>query len=162
MQANLKIVRAQTTDAEDITALTIRSKAYWNYPKEQIEQWRSELTISAKYIEAHQVFKLVKGKVLLGFYTYQAQNNSEVKLNFFFVEPAYIGKGYGKLLMLDFLERMGESDFKYISVDADPNAEVFYSKMGFQVIGQLESAIKDRFLPIMGKVVSPKSKADSL
>ncbi len=36
-----------------------------------------------------------------------------------------------------------------ITLDAEPNAENFYRIFGFETIGQLESSIKDRYLPIM-------------
>jgi len=39
--------------------------------------------------------------------------------------------------------------FEYIYLDSDPNAEKFYQNLGFKVVGQLESSIKNRFLPIM-------------
>ena len=64
--------------------------------------------------------------------------------------PEYIGKGFGNYLMLDFLNRIKENrDVKKILLDADPNAEKFYQKFGFTTIGQLETSIKNRFLPIM-------------
>ena len=36
-----------------------------------------------------------------------------------------------------------------MTLDADPNAESFYARFGFTQVGQLQSSIKDRFLPIM-------------
>ncbi|AYN02731.1 GNAT family N-acetyltransferase [Chryseobacterium sp. 3008163] len=38
---------------------------------------------------------------------------------------------------------------KKITLDAEPNAKNFYKTFGFQTVGQLESSIKDRYLPIM-------------
>ena len=145
----MKIEKAFKTDSKDLTALTLRSKGYWNYGKNQIEQWREELTITEKYIENNQVYKLVINTVLIGFYAYKAKNKTVVKLNYLFIEPKHIGKGYGKLLMQDFLKRTEDSDFENAILDADPNAEEFYAKLGFRVIGKLNSSIKDRYLPIM-------------
>lgn len=157
MQVGLKVVNRlemnieKTTrkDAQDLTELTIRSKSYWNYGEKQIQAWRDELTITEQYINENQVYKLVCEGSLIGFYAYKAESETDIKLNFLFVEPKYIGKGFGKSLMIDFLNRIGHSEFKRVLVDADPNAEQFYSRLGFRVIGKLKSAIKDRFLPIM-------------
>ncbi len=151
----MKIEKPIRTDAKDLTELTIRSKSHWNYGKEQVEGWREELTITKKYIENNQIYKLVIEGLLIGFYAYQAENETDIKLNYFFVEPKYIGKGYGKLLMIDFLQRIQNSKFERVILDADPNAEKFYNKLGFRVIGKLESSIKDRYLPIMELRIKP-------
>ncbi|MFT6245466.1 MAG: hypothetical protein ACJA0U_003079 [Salibacteraceae bacterium] len=49
--SNMIIEIASTSDAKDLTDLTIRSKSYWGYSSEQIEEWRDDLTISADYLE---------------------------------------------------------------------------------------------------------------
>jgi len=146
----MRIEKAINEDAMILTDLTIRSKAHWDYTKEQIEEWREELTISEKYIKDNQIYKLIVNKLVVGFYAYNAENETDVKLNYLFVEPNDIGKGYGKHLIEDFLDRVKNLGYKRVSLDADPNAEKFYSKNGFRVIGKLQSSIKDRFLPIMG------------
>ena len=38
---------------------------------------------------------------------------------------------------------------KKVILDADPNAEKFYEKLGFLKIGQFETSIKNRLMPIM-------------
>jgi len=63
----------------------------------------------------------------------------DIKLNYLFVEPDFIGKGYGKILLDDFMDRIKDSEYKRVILDADPNAEQFYSKYGFKVIGKLQS-----------------------
>jgi ribosomal protein S18 acetylase RimI-like enzyme len=56
---------------------------------------------------------------------------------------------YGKKLMEDLYDRIQQKGFEKIVLDSDPQAEAFYKKLGFKVVGQLASSIKDRFLPIM-------------
>ena len=63
--------------------------------------------------------------------------------------PAFIGKGFGKVLMNDFLGRLKFSDVQKVVLKSEPNAEEFYVKLGFVKVGQIETSIKDRFLPIM-------------
>ena len=145
----MKIIKANSTDAKEITALSLRSKDYWNYGKEQMEQWREDLTITPDYINKFSVFKLVNDDKLVGFYAYKKETAKVVKLTFLFVDPECIGKGYGKILINHFLESMKLTEFESAVVDADPNAEDFYAHIGFKVIGKLKSSIKDRYLPIM-------------
>lgn len=154
----MKVEKANRTDANAITELTIRSKDHWGYGKDQMEEWRAELTITPEYIDKNQVFKVTKEEQLVGFYAYQASNSTAVKLNFLFVEPDFIGKGYGKILMKDFLKRMETEEYESITLDADPNAERFYRSFGFDIIGKLKTSIKDRFLPIMELKLKPALK----
>jgi len=137
------------TDAEEITELTMRSKDYWGYGERQMEKWRAELTITASYINENQVVKITEGDRLVGFYAYLPQDSKNIKLNFLFVEPDFIGKGYGSILM-----RVENDNFERVVLDADPNAEKFYKRFGFEVIEKFASSIDGRFLPVMEKYIS--------
>ncbi len=154
----MKIEKAHSIDAGRITDLTIRSKNHWNYGERQIEEWRDELTITSKYIDENQVYKLTTNDELIGFYAFQPKNDKILKLSFLFIEPKYIGKGHGKVLITDFLKRIRETNYEKVTLDADPNAEKFYERVGFRVVGKLKSSIKDRFLPIMEMEIQPKHK----
>ena len=145
----MTIEKANSADNEILTEITKKSKAYWGYSEEQILQWNSNLTISIDYIEKNDVFKLVSQNKIIGYYSYIKEENHKVQLDNLFVLPEYIGKGFGKYLMNDFLERMQNSKCKKIILDSEPNAEKFYQKMGFVKIGEFETSIKNRFMPIM-------------
>jgi GNAT superfamily N-acetyltransferase len=145
----MKIEKAIKNDTNDLTELTIRSKSHWNYSKEQIEKWRDDLTVSETYILEKEVYKLINGNDLIGYYSYFRINDLDVKLENLFIEPKFIGKGFGKLLMTDFLQRIRKTKFEKIILDADPNVEKFYEQIGFKVVGKLKTSIKNRFLPIM-------------
>ena len=104
-----------------------------------------------KYIEDNEIFKLASNHKIIGFYSYNQRNSKEVKLNFLFVDPMFIGKGFGKLLMEHFLLQVSKLNFESVTLDADPNAQKFYEQFNFEVVGQLKSLIKNRFLPVMLK-----------
>ena len=93
--------------------------------------------------------KLKKDDKLIGYYSFQSVDYEKVKLDNLFIDPEFIGRGYGKILMSHFFKQAKNKGFKNIYLDSDPNAEKFYQNLGFKVIGQLESSIKNRFLPIM-------------
>ena len=145
----MRIEKVNTTDSEILTQITKKSKAYWGYSAEQIQKWEVSLTISQDYIREHDVFKLVKDNVIIGYYSYLFEDGKNVKMDNLFILPEYIGKGFGKYLFLDFLNRMKEAEIQTIQLDSEPNAEGFYSKMGFVKIGAFETSIKDRFMPVM-------------
>ncbi len=152
---NRKIEKANRKDAEKITDLTIRSKNYWDYGDKQIAEWKDELTITSKYIDDNQVYKLTENYELVGFYAFKPENKKIIKLNFLFIEPRYIGKGYGKILITDFLQRIQGTSYEKITLEADPNAEKFYERVGFKVVGKLKTSIENRFLPIMEMEIKP-------
>ncbi|KAF2335630.1 GNAT family N-acetyltransferase [Flavobacterium daemonense] len=143
------IQKANITDNEILTAITKKSKAYWGYSVEQIQKWDKNLTISQDYIRNNNTFKLIDNDLIIGYYSYIFENENTVKLDNLFILPKYIGKGFGKYLLLDFLNRMNEQKIEKIILDSEPNAESFYSKMGFVKIGEFETSIKNRFMPIM-------------
>lgn len=143
------ISKATTDDAEILTNITKKSKSHWGYSNEQIESWSSQLTITTNYIETNKIYKLVINDLVVGYYSYVILEENVVQLDNLFVLPEYIGKGLGTFLMSDFLDRCKALKFQKVVLDADPNAENFYKKHGFKTIGQIETSIKDRFLPIM-------------
>lgn len=155
------ICRATSGDAKALTELTIRSKSHWGYGKQQIERWREELTVTEVYIAENEVYKCVDGNSLIGFYAFAPETEKKVKLNYLFIAPEFIGLGYGKILMHDFYERATAFGFQEVVLDADPHAEEFYSRLGFQKIGKLQSSIKNRFLPIMARFI-PAPRTQSL
>ena len=144
-----EITKSNIEDDEILTEITKKSKAYWGYSDEQMESWSELLTITKNYIETNNVYKLLVDNLPVGYYSYIYLSEKEVKLDNLFVLPDYIGSGFGKLLMNDFLNRVKNSDRKKITLDSEPNAEKFYEYFGFIKVGQIETAIKDRYLPIM-------------
>ena len=149
VSSEMKIEKAHTHDSQPLTELCISSKDYWDYGVNQIEKWKEELTITDQFINANQVFKLIVKDELIGFYAFQPLSNEVIKLTHLFIAPAYIANGNGRLLMSDFIQRMKKSDYEKITLDADPNAKKFYERIGFRVVGKIQSSIKYRFLPIM-------------
>jgi ribosomal protein S18 acetylase RimI-like enzyme len=145
----MKIEKASINDNEILTEITKRSKAYWGYSEEQILKWNDNLTISKDYIENNCTFKLLNDNTIIGYYSYIIKDEKNVKLDNLFVLPDYIGKGFGKYLINDFLKRMRNEKFEKIILDSEPNAEEFYLKIGFKKIGEFETSIKNRFMPIM-------------
>lgn len=143
------ISKATTEDAVVLTNITKKSKAYWGYSNELIKSWSSQLTITTNYIEIYDVYKLVINDLIVGYYSYNILEKDTVQLDNLFLLPEYIGTGLGTFLMNDFLDRCKALKFQKVVLDADPNAENFYKKHGFITIRQIETSIKDRFLPIM-------------
>ncbi|MFP9098347.1 GNAT family N-acetyltransferase [Flavobacterium sp. RHBU_24] len=145
----MKIEKAQKEDSAIFTDITYKGKAFWGYSVEQLEQWKNELTISPEYIEKHETYKLLIGEKIIGYYSFWKVDDKTIKLDDIFLLPEYIGKGYGRILMLDCIDKSKLLFVKRIILDAEPNAEGFYKRFGFETYNSLESSIKGRLLPQM-------------
>lgn len=151
----MQIIKSSIEDSEILTEITKKSKAYWGYSDKQIESWSELLTITKSYIETNHVYKLSDNNLTIAYYSYIYLSKKEVKLDNLFVLPSYIGTGLGKLLMNNFLDRIKNTEIEKIILDSEPNAEKFYEYFGFQKTGQIETSIKDRYLPIMELKIQP-------
>ena len=152
------IVSATKNDHKVLTNLTRLSKAHWGYSAEQLEKWRDELTITAPYIEANEVFKYcLNEQFIIGYYACFYADESTVKLDNLFIHPDYIGKGYGRIMMENFITRVKGKANK-ITLDADPNAALFYRKLGFKVVGKLATSILGRYMPVLELDLTKKQK----
>jgi len=145
----LKIVKANPEDDKILTEITKKSKAHWGYSDEQMEEWSQDLTISKDYIKKSEVYKLSLNDKIIAYYSYFNVNENTVKLDNLFVVPEEMGIGYGKMLMNDCINKTKKEKTAKIILEADPNAEKFYEGFGFLKISQIETSIKNRFLPVM-------------
>jgi GNAT superfamily N-acetyltransferase len=144
------IEKAQRNDDKILTEITKKSKAFWGYSDEQIEIWSEFLTVSTTYIETNSVYKLVVEDKIVGYYSFLYQDKQTIKLDNLFVLPEFIRKGFGRILMNDFLTNVKKiTEINKIILNSEPNAEMFYAKLGFVKVGQIETSIEGRYLPIM-------------
>ena len=145
----MEILKATTEDTKILTNITKKSKAHWGYSNEQMQNWSIQLTITTNYIEISEVYKLVINNLVVGYYSYVILEENIVELDNLFLLPKFIGLGLGTFLMNDFLNRCKDLKFQKVILNADPNVENFYKKHGFKTVGQIETSIKERFLPKM-------------
>jgi len=147
------IIKKSTSELHvELTEISFVSKKYWNYSDEWMEIWKDDLTITENFITNNYVYHLENdANEIVGFYAFVKFDNY-IELDSLFVSPEYIGKGFGNLLMTDFLSKVREIDFNYKKLKAEPFAEIFYKKYGFETVElQLSSKIENRYLPIMIK-----------
>ena len=143
---------AQTKDLSKINAVIMRSKAHWGYDDTFMEACRDELSLSDIDLISTLVAVAWLGDAILG--VAQLIKETEVpgtaELSKLFVAPEAMGKGVGMLLWDWAIDQAKQADAGRLVLDADPQAEPFYLKMGAVVIGRSPSgAIPGRTLPHM-------------
>ncbi len=144
-----QIRQALPSEVEYLSELAFRSKSYWGYSDQFMQACRQELTVDEDYIENNPTFVIEDAGNTVGFYSLERISASEVELSFLFVDPTFIGKGYGRRLMMHAQEEARHLGYSKMMIQGDPNAERFYRSAGGSVVGTRKSAsIPNRELPI--------------
>ena len=148
-QTSGTIRRARPPEADRLSALAFRSKAYWGYDVDFMETCRADLTVLADDLLTELVYVLDLQDQLMGFYRLRVQDNT-VMLSDLFVEPQAIGHGYGKQLWRHAVATATDLGGEVLDLQSDPQAEGFYRAMGAQRVGESPSTVfPGRLLPLM-------------
>lgn len=141
--------KATYNDLDTLNKLSLASKAYWKYPESWLEMWKEELILHPEDFDKFEIMVLETNSSCIGFCAV-SENPDHYEIEHLWILPKYIGKGYGKLLLTYSLNQIVKNS-KVIIVKADPNAEDFYQKQGFETYDKVESYPPGRSLPLMKK-----------
>jgi GNAT superfamily N-acetyltransferase len=145
--ACLQIRPARPDEAEALSALALRSKAYWGYDRAFLERCRDELTLRSGDMLARRASVAELDGRVIGFVTVEGEP-PEGEIGALFVEPDVIGSGAGRALWAHAVAIARRAGFCRLRIDADPGAEGFYLRMGAQRCGEAPSgSVPGRMLP---------------
>ena len=130
----MRIREALAEEAPALTEIAQNAKRHWGYPEHWIKHWQDDLTISAEFVAANQVFVAETEGELLGFYALVFRND-KAELDHMWVAPEHIGSGVGKELFIHAMQTAAAQNISEVEILADPNAEGFYRKMGAYRVG---------------------------
>lgn len=155
MERMPQIRRARPDEARVLSDLALRSKGYWGYDPSFLEACREALTISPEEVRDTPMFVLDEEGQIAGF-SGLAGEPPEGTLEYLFLDPERIGKGYGKLLWRHAVDTARELGFEQLMIESEPNAEAFYQAMGAEPSGAIESTVQPgRFLPLLRLKLRP-------
>lgn len=145
------VVRLATPDEADVlTDLAMRAKASWGYSDAFMDACRAELTLTPAKLAAWTVWVAQSDRTIWGMIALDLRENAGAEVEDFFVDPAFQGRGVGTVLMSTLVEACRSRGVRVLGLDADPNAERIYSRLGFVTIGRSPSrSIAGRMLPRM-------------
>lgn len=146
----MQIVRAASQHANDLTQISISAKRHWEYPEAWIQLWLPSMRITAAYIEEHETWIMMQETQPLAYYSFN-ENEEGFWLDNLWVLPEYMGQGIGKSLFEHALERCRAMGISTLKIEADPNAQSFYERMGAHKVGGHITEIQGepRVLPVM-------------
>ena len=134
MSGEVEIFRAVPDDANALSRIAFAAKSYWGYPERWIEQWQESLTITPEFITDNEVYAAVFEEIG-GFYALVGRGR-EVELEHLWVSPEHIGTGIGRALFDHAVRKAAALGATILSIEADPNAEGFYRRMGARRVGE--------------------------
>lgn len=141
------IRRAQTSESEILTNIAIKSEAYWGYDSNFMEIFKSIYKVTEEFISNNPTFVVEEDDNIVGFYGVLV-GDKEISLEYLFIDPKYIGKGYGKSLWNHMVDNCANLGIKEFVIITSPQAKEFYTKMGAIPTGEVDSlVIKGRKVP---------------
>ncbi len=152
---DLLVIRAaQPTEAPILTTIACASKAYWGYDAAFLAACAKELTISSDDVARYPTYVLLETGHILGFYLLLPRDHTVVELDYLYLVPDAIGRGYGRLLFEHARHMAQTLHFQIMQTQADPYAAAFYGCMGMKHIGTRPSgSVPGRSLPLLEVVL---------
>ena len=146
MKINIRM--ACETEAEKLSEISFAAKKHWDYPESFFEQWNDALIISPEFIASNNVWVAVHNNEIFGFAAISTKETI-AELEHMWVIPKHMKKGVGKHLMNTVIEYCKDVGMTCLRIESDPNARVFYEKMGASLEGYVESKPNPRKLPVL-------------
>jgi GNAT superfamily N-acetyltransferase len=145
----LRIRPARADEAEALTDLSLRSKAFWGYDAAFLARCRPVMAVKARNIESQPHYAAELDGRIAGFYGLEPETEG-VGLDYLFVETDLVGRGVGRTLWRHAVDTARGLGHRALIVVSDPNAEGFYLKMGCRRIGTRPSELEaGRQLPLL-------------
>jgi len=144
------ITRAQPSEAATLSAIAWAAKASWDYPSDWMQQWREQLTITPIFVAENEVFGAIINRQTVAFHAL-LQRADVLRLEHLWVLPDWMGQGIGAALFRHAAKRAAARGALSLTIEADPNAEPFYRRMGAVRSGVITTEIdgRRRDLPIL-------------
>ncbi len=163
MPTGIVIRSAQAHEADALTALCRRSKRHWGYDDTFMARSALSLAVSVDAIAEDRVLVAhdPDSSTIIGMAELSAIAGDVIELDKLFIDPPAIGRGVGAALFGRAVALARDRGARRMVVLADPNAAVFYEKMGARFLRTAPSdAIPGRQLPLYTlDLRPPKSSA---
>ena len=146
----MQIVRAKPEDAGALTEIAHSAKRHWGYPERWIETWRDILTMRPEFIAANVAYAAIENGRAVGFYVLTTKADG-IHLDHLWILPKAMHRGIGRSLFDHAVLQTKAAGFATIKIEADPNAEGFYERMGARRVGISISEVagERRELPLL-------------
>ena len=146
----MEIIRAKPEIAETLTQIAHAAKRHWGYPESWIAAWREILTMRPQFIATNIAFIAMEGERAIGFYVLTTEDDG-LHLDHLWILPDVMRRGIGRALFEHAIAQARNLGFDSLKIEADPNADGFYKRMGAKRVGVSVSEVEGerRELPLL-------------
>jgi GNAT superfamily N-acetyltransferase len=127
-------------DIPALDAIALAAKAHWGYTAAQLQAWQADLSLSPESLASDPVCVAEENGEPVGF-VQVATNAQPWELSAMWVSPVHMGRGVGKALVAWARGHAAASGQQELAIDADPNAEGFYTACGAVRVGVVPAPI---------------------
>ena len=117
------------------------SKAYWGYDEKFLDEFMDIFKVTNNCLNKSFTYLVYLDKKVIGYYSLLPKDQNILELDMFFIEPMFIGQGFGRTLWELACQTSKELGYLGFNIIADPNADSFYIRMGCTKIGDKKSAM---------------------
>jgi ribosomal protein S18 acetylase RimI-like enzyme len=123
-----------------LSALAVAAKQHWAYLSEDMENWRTLLTVEQSDLDSKPAFVAELDDEVVGFYVLSPRG-ATWELEHLWVSPPFMRRGIGRALLDHAAHTARAGGASSIAIDADPNAEPFYLACGAAREGSVAAPI---------------------
>ncbi|MGB6082764.1 GNAT family N-acetyltransferase [Moheibacter sp.] len=139
---------ATVEDAEDLSAVAVRSKRHWGYSKEAMELWNQNLTITEDFLNSHTVIKATLEDEIVGFFALE-EIQPVTRIAQYWIDTPYMRKGYGTVMYNYLRDYLKKRNVEKVTLVLDPNGMSFFERKGAKILERIEHKVKNKFLYIV-------------
>ena len=146
-----KLVIRDGRDADfgRLREIAVDSKAHWGYDRGRVEQWAEGGDFEPESLGKRLVYVAEVDGEPVGWASL-IPRGEVAWLEDLWVEPAWIGRGVGRMLFEHVKERARDLGVARLEWEAEPNARDFYERMGGAYVRDSEVTEWGRVLDVLG------------
>jgi GNAT superfamily N-acetyltransferase len=146
---DVRIRPAEPQDADRLREIFAAAKGSWGYDAALVQEAAADLDVSADALRTREVFVAEVAGRPVGFASLIPGPDAWLLADLW-VDPAWMGRGIGRLLFTHAASRAREAGASRLEWESDPNAVGFYEKMGGSYLRDSGPTIWGRVVPVMG------------
>jgi GNAT superfamily N-acetyltransferase len=147
--SEIRIRDGHGADSKRLREIAVDSKAHWGYDRALVEQWAEGGDFEPESLRRRHVYVAEADGEPVGWASLIP--NGEVGwLEDLWIEPAWIGRGVGRMLFEHVKDRARELGAVRLEWEAEPNARGFYERMGGSYVRDSEVTEWGRVLEVLG------------
>ena len=152
----LQLRPARPDEGEQLREIAIASKAHWGYDLDRVRAWAAAGDFSPEALRSKELWVVEVDGRALG-WAALIPKRELCWLDELWIEPAWIGKGIGRMLFQHAAERGRRLGAKRMEWEAERHAIGFYEKMGGRYLRDSTPGVWGRFSPVFGLDLESKT-----